>query len=216
MRAPFVAVSVAALVLTAGAARAQVTEAEWQATWSPASRATRRLDLTLGVGAGLDVGRAKGYPNDIEKIDDSDYLADTRNTLGGGGSAWIGVAFTDWLSFALGATTINLASSELSARGTGFFCRVETFPFFPLGGVGQDIGLAGNFGLGLLTIDKSGDEKANGGTLSMVSGGAFYEAWHWGPLAVGPMVEYTYLWSLSAQLGSTLYGARIALYTAPN
>jgi hypothetical protein len=216
MRAPLVAASVLVCGLTAGVARAQVNPAEWEAISAPTGKATRRLDLTLGVGAGLDVGRARGYPNDLEKIDNPDYVADTRNTLGGGGSAWIGVAFTDWLTFALGATSINLASSELSGKGAGFFCRAETFPFFPLGGVGEDIGLAGNFGLGLLTIDKNGEKRADGGTLSMISGGAFYEAWHWGPLAVGPMVEYTHLWSLSAKLSSTLYGARIALYTGPN
>jgi hypothetical protein len=180
------------------------------------TKPTRRSDLTLGVGAGLDVGRARGYPNEIDKIDNRDYKADTRNTLGGGGSVWLGVAFTDWLTFALGASSINLASSDLTGSGTGFMFRLEAFPLFSQGGAFRDLGIFGNFGVGLLKIKAGSDEKADGGTMSLIGAGAFYEAWRLGPIALGPMVEYTHLFSQSAKLDSTLYGARVALYTGPS
>jgi hypothetical protein len=204
----------AQLCWIASLARAQSKDGDWDGGFNT-TKATRRSDLLIGVGAGLNIGRARGYPNAIGKIDNPAYEADTRNTLGGGGSAWLGIAFNDWLSFAGGASTMNLASDELTATGTGFMFRVETFPLVAQGGAFRDFGLCGNFGIGLLKIKADGEEKADGAMMSLLGFGAFYEGWRIGPLAIGPIVEYTHLFSQSAKLHSTLYGARIALYTGP-
>ena len=195
-------------------ASAQIKDADGDGGFT-FSKATRRSDLLIGVGAGLNVGRARGYPNEVDKIDNPAYKADTRNTLGGGGSAWLGLAFNDWLSFALGAASMNLASDEFTASGTGFMFRVETFPLFAQGGAFRDFGVCGDFGVGLLKIKADGEEKADGAFMSLIGVGAFYEGWRLGPVAIGPIVEYTHLFSQSAKLYSTLYGVRVALYTGP-
>jgi hypothetical protein len=217
-RGNFQKLSIGAAVLvtalfTATASFAQRTGSDWTGDYD--ARATRRSDFTFGISAGLEVGRARGYPNDLEKIDNPAYLVTTRNTLGGAGTVWAGVALADWLTFALGVSQIRLSSSDAHASGTGFLARVEGFPLFAAGAAWRDIGISGSFGLGILHIDSDQGQSASGPTLSIVSAGAFYEGFRLGPFAAGPILEYSNYFSSSEKLRGTLYGLRIAVYTGP-
>ncbi len=214
MRALLILVGALTGTSLSATARAESKDADWDAD-VPVTKASRRWDFTLGASGGLNLGRARGYPNEVDKIGDRDYRADTKNAVGAGGALWAGVTFTDWLTFALGAATIELASGDLSASGGGFLARVETFPLFYSGGAWRDLGVSANFGLGFLKIEGDGEEKADGGSMSLVGVGVFHEPLRLGHFVLGPMVEYTHLFSKSANAGSTVLGARLALYTGP-
>ena len=70
------------LLLTAGLAHAEGDENGP----SPASvgKPTRRSDFTLGFSGGLALGRASGYPNEIDQIGVKAYRSNTKLGLGNG------------------------------------------------------------------------------------------------------------------------------------
>ncbi|HMJ14654.1 MAG TPA: hypothetical protein VK524_24755 [Polyangiaceae bacterium] len=199
----------------APAALAQANDKNaWDGDYRKSSVDRRRADLTLGLSVGLHLGDAHGFPNEADKIDNPLYETETGNALGPGGAAWLGVAMSDWLTLGLGGASIQLASGDIKASATSFLCRVETYPLYGVGGLWRDVGVAGNFGLGLLTLEDGGEEKADGGATSMVAGSLFYEAFRSAGLALGPMAEVTHMWSFSANLTSAWFGARLAFYSA--
>jgi hypothetical protein len=197
----------------AGAALAQSKGDAWDGDYRTA-KDRRRAHLTAGLSVGLQVGTATGYPNESEKIDNPLFETSTGRALGPGGSAWLGIAMADWLSVGLGAASLQLGSQQVKAQSTAFLCRVETYPLYFAGGAWRDLGVGGQFGLGLLTLEEDGEEKADAGAASLLGGSLFYEAFRSAGLALGPVFEVSHMWSFSANQTAGMFGARLAFYSA--
>lgn len=176
--------------------------------------ARRRSDFTIGTSGGLGFGRASGYPNEIQKIGDSDYRSNTQLALGSGGLTWLGVAFNDYVTFGIGFGGFSLSGNGREASAGVFGFHIDTYPLFALDENLQDLGVFTNLGTGPLTI-KGGPEKADGGLLSYVEGGVVYERWRLWRFGFGPSVSVLHMWSDSATLTGALVGGRLAFYGGP-
>ena len=180
--------------------------------------AKRRADVTLGASAGYGLGAGLGYPNEVGQIDNPAFETTTGLGSGGGATFWFGGALRDWFTFALGGTFSSLKSSDSEMSGGGFIFRLEAFPLFSLsqGSALQDLGVSGNFGIGTATIKQDGQEKADGGSISILSLGVFHETWRPGRFTMGPMIEYTHTFSQTLIAHTALAGVRIAFYSGPS
>lgn len=204
------------VLVAASAASAQPTNknAEWSGDYDVKS--VRRSDFTAGASFSFLVATAYGYPNEAEKIDNPRYVQDTGPALGSMSTLWIGGALRDWFSFGLGITGIGFEKKPVKAAGGAFVFRVETFPLFHSFRQGRDLGLYAQFGLGGLTIENSeGSEKADGGAISLMAFGAFYETIRFGVFSAGPTIEYAHFYSTSLSGYGASAGFRLALYTGP-
>ena len=207
------AVVVSLLVVTATAPTALAVENDWEGNFG--IEAERRSDFTAGLSVGVLAGTAYGYPNEASKIGNDRYVADTGVGVGSAQTLWIGGALRDWFTFAVGYWNVGYSANALDASGFGVLFRVETFPLWSQGGVWRDVGLYGDFGLGGMTL-KSGDEThADGGALSILGVGAFWEPVRFGIFSFGPNVEFMHLYSQTLTMSSATVGARLAIYTGP-
>jgi hypothetical protein len=203
----------ACVLVGASSAMAQPAERDDEADYQPTYE--RRSDFFAGATLGLGVMSARGYPNEAGKLNNPDFVADPGLGAGSHYAVWLGVAFRDWLSFGMGFNGLGYKARDLEAGGGGFIVRVEAFPMFYAFEQGRDIGLYGVFGLGSMTIKDGDSDKADGGALSIVGFGAFYEPLRFGIFSAGPSVEYTRMYSQSLELQSASVGFRLALYTGP-
>lgn len=209
--APAVALTAVSL-LAAGVARAQA-ENEPDSTGYEKT-AKRRSDFTFGASGGLALGRASGYPNEVQKIGDDAYLSNTKLGLGNGGLFWLGVAFNDYLTFGFAFGGFGLSGNGRDASVGLFGFHVDAFPLAAYGKNLRDLGLFANFGTGPLKI-KGGPEEADGGLLAYVEGGAVYERWRLWRIGFGPSISLVHVWSDSAQATGALLGGRLAFYGGP-
>jgi len=214
MRCLLACALVASLCLVAWRARAQDEQEEWDGGYDYV--AERRSGFTAGLGAGLAMGSAVGYPNVAGRIDNPDYEADTGFALGSDYALWIGGALKDWFTFAVGYGASAMGGDELTAGSWAFFFRIETFPLFNEGGAWRDLGLQASFGAGSgVIVDADDDEVANGGAISLVGLGAVYEPLRLGSFAAGPTLEYRHLFSQSLCEHVGVLGLRVAFYGGP-
>jgi hypothetical protein len=176
---------------------------------------TRRSEFTAGASYGLLTAASYGYPNTAGKIDNDAYVADTGIGFGSANSIWIGGALRDWFSFGLGVTGLGYKANGLDVVASGFIFRTEVFPLFAYGGAWRDIGAYASFGIGGMTLKKHGETKGDGGSMSIVELGAFWEPVRFSIFSFGPSLEYTHLFSRSAHLYGTTLSARLVLYTGP-
>ena len=95
-----------------------------------AYEAKRRSDVTIGFSVGPVFGSATGYPNEADKIDNPDFRSATGVGTGTGGAFWLGGAFTDWFTFAIGSGGGSFSGTSLDAKGGAILLRIETFPLF--------------------------------------------------------------------------------------
>jgi hypothetical protein len=227
----FVAIPVLALVLGVcrsqaaaappepeAGARTQPAEADdaeqpWDGGYDLA--ATRRSDFTIGASLGLSLGSGYGTPNEADAIDNPAWVADTGVGLGSSFDVWLGGALRDWFTFGLGITGFGFEGSGKQLSGGGFIFRVEAFPFFGQAPELADVGAFASFGLGSATIEEDGDEVAEGGAVSIVRFGAFWEPWRFGGFAAGPSVEYAHVFSQSLRAYAASAGFRAAFYAGP-
>lgn len=176
--------------------------------------AKRRSDFTFGASGGFGFGRATGYPNEVQKIDDATYLSNTKLGVGSGGLFWLGVAFNDYLTFGFAVGGLSLKGNDREASAGLFGFHIDAYPLAGFGDDLRDLGLFANLGTGPLTI-KGGPEQADGGLLAYVEGGAVYERWRLWRIGFGPSVSLMHMWSDSAQITGALVGARLAFYGGP-
>ncbi len=176
---------------------------------------TRRSDFTFGLSLGLGVGNGYGYPNEVDKIDDPAFVADTGVAPGSSYELWLGGALRDWLTFGIGLTGFGVEGDGKMLAGGGFVFRIEAFPFFGQGGALDDVGMFGSFGLGSATIEEDGNELADGGAISIVKLGGFWETWRFGGFALGPGVDYTHVFSQTLRYYQATAGFRLAFYAGP-
>ncbi|HLV66826.1 MAG TPA: hypothetical protein VKY73_13485 [Polyangiaceae bacterium] len=177
-------------------------------------QAERRSGLALGITLGSGLGVASGYPNDVEKIGEPEFRSETGLASGGQVTAWLGGALRDWFIVGLGLHSFGFGSEGNQAGGGAFILHVEAFPLWSLGGRFRDLSFFTDFGAGGLVIE-GGPENADGGALSLINAGVSFEAFRWGPLALGPSLTGTYAYSQSIEAGAAFIGARATLYGGP-
>ena len=177
----------------------------------------RRGGLLFGIALGPVVGTARGYPNDARKIDRSEFFTSTGVSGGGAGSAWLGVAFTDWLSFGLAGYGGLLVGGGDSTRFGALAFRVETFPGFALGGAWRDFGASVEAGVALATTTAKGggDDLIASGGASRFAFGLFYEGIRAWKVSMGPFAAVDVIWSPSATRPLAWIGWRTSLYAKP-
>lgn len=205
-----------AICLGASVANAEPTnkDAQWSGDYDVKS--VRRSDFTAGVSLGLMAATAYGYPNEAEKIDNPRYVEDTGPAFGSMTTIWLGGALRDWFTFALGVGSIGFEKKPRKATGGVFLFRTEVFPLFDAFPQGKDLGFFAQFGLGGMTIENSdGDKKADGGAISYMGFGTFYEPIRFGIFSAGPTLEYSHFYSQSISGYGASAGFRLVLYTRP-
>ncbi len=204
--------AIIAVLLGTGAAHAQVENKEWDGAYD--AKAKRRSDFTVGTSGGFAFGRASGYPNEIDKIDDRRYRSNTKLGAGSGGLIWLGVAFNDYLSFGLGMGGLSLKGNDREASAGIFAFHVDAYPLFDVHPALQGLGITANLGTGPLQI-KGGPDEADGGLMAYVEGGVVYEPLRLWRFAFGPSASIVHMWSESARMTGALVGGRLAFYGGP-
>jgi hypothetical protein len=210
--APFCAL--VGLLLAVRPARADT--GEWESSYDP-GKAERRSDFAVGLLVGGAAGAVSGYPNELTKIDDPKYRANTGLGGGASGGLWVGGALRDWFVFGVGLAIGNVAGSGYRSSGTTFVFHLETYPLFSQGGAWKDLGLLGEFGAGGRSITKGATTSAaEGGLLSVATVGVVYEPLRLGShLSAGPLVEFTYQGSQSLTATFATIGLRASFYGGP-
>lgn len=210
-RAALATLSLAAVL---GWARGALAEgADWDGDYGVKSE--RRSDFTLGASYGALLASTYGYPNEAGKIDDDRYVADTGLGVGTQYSVWLGGALRDWFTFGLGVNSSSYSANDLDASSTGFIFRIETFPLWAQGDPWRDAGMYASFGIGGMTLERGGDKVADGGAISIIGIGAFYEPVRFSIFSFGPTAEYTLQYSRTIHMYGASLGARLVLYTGP-
>lgn len=199
-------------LLAAASGLAQGEAEQWDGDYG--AKASRRSDFTIGTSAGLGLGRASGYPNEIQRIGDPAYRSDTELGVGSGSAIWAGVAFNDYLSFGLGMGGVNLSGNDRKASAGAFLFHVDVYPLFDVHPALRDLAAFAHFGTGPLKIT-GGAEEADGGLMGYAEGGVSYEALRFWRFAFGPSASVLHMWSESATVTGALIGARLAFYGGP-
>jgi hypothetical protein len=181
----------------------------------PFARAQRRAGFILGVMGGLLSSTARGYPNDVAKIDLPEYEAHTGLGMNAGGAFWVGGSLADWLNLSVGMLGGSTKSDGLNSSGAAFSVRIESFPLFYRGGAWRDAGLLLTAGLGGYSIKRGKETLAQGEGTSAVGAGVFYEPWRWWHLSFGPQLEYNHQFSRSMSAHTLVLGVRTVFYGGP-
>jgi hypothetical protein len=177
--------------------------------------AERRSGFTFGLTGGLLMSSARGYPNDVDKIDVRQYEAHSGLGVSTGGAFWIGGALADWLSVGIGAIGGSIQRNGLQSGGGAFNVRVETFPLFYRGGAFRDLGVLFTAGTGSYSIERGKEKLAEGAGASAVGLGAFYEPWRLWQFSFGPQLEYNHQFSDSMSAHTFVLGVRTVFYGGP-
>jgi hypothetical protein len=174
--------------------------------------AERRSGFTFGLMGGVLTSSARGYPNDVAKIDVRQYEA--RSGLGAsmGGAFWIGGALADWLNVGIGVIGGSIQHDGLRSGGGAFNVRIESFPLFYRGGPFRDLGVLFTAGTGGYTIERGKEKLAEGAGASAVGLGVFYEPWRFWQLSFGPQLEYNHQFSDSMSAHTFVLGVRTVFY----
>jgi hypothetical protein len=199
-------------LLTTGLAHAETEENS--SAPSLTHKAKRRSDVAIGFTGGVGFGRASGYPNELDKLDDPAYRSNTKLGVGGANLLWLGVAFNDYLTFGVGFGGFTLSGNDRSAKAQLFAFHVDTYPLFDVGENFKDLGVFGNVGTGPFKIT-GGPNEANGGAVSYLEAGVVYERLRLWRFGIGPSVSLIHTWSESITSTSGLIGVRAAFYGGP-
>ena len=212
MRAFGVLVGVAAFVgsaTIAASAEAQVVENEYADY--PAPETERRGGFTIGLGAGAGFGSFSGFPNKLSEIGDPE-LEQNVDGFAFGNAVWLGGTLRDWIGFGLGLSMRGASEGDLTASNQAFIIHLEGFPLYGLGGEWRDVGIAGNFGAGGALINDGSDDVADGGIMSVLGLGVFYEPWKFWHFSTGPSLDYTHEFSESLRSNTVTLGMRFVFY----
>lgn len=178
--------------------------------------AHRRSDFVAALQLGGAFGGVSGYPNELEKLNEPRYEADTGLGSGLGGGFWIGGALRDWFTVGVGLSTSSVSGKGVTATGTAFVLHLEGYPLYFLHGPFEDLGVLAEFGGGSGSILRKSDTVAEGGSLSVVGFGVVYEGLRLGShFSVGPLLEFKHEWSQSLDWNTALAGIRVSYYGGP-
>jgi hypothetical protein len=181
-------------------------------------RSSRRDGFTAGFHLGGALGGVSGYPNEVAKIDNPAYEQNTGFGGGMGGALWLGLTPRDFFTFGLGLNQLAVAGNGVRSTGTAFMVHAEVFPAFYEGRFYEDLGLFLEAGAGPRNVqDDSNDVVADGGFMSFVGMGAFWEGLRLGDhFSLGPVVEYTHQFSLTLTSNVALVGLRFSYTGGPD
>jgi hypothetical protein len=204
------------LARPAGAIEHPDTDDAWQTNYDP-GKALRRSDFAMGLLVGGAAGNVLGYPNELLKIGDPKYEANTGFGVGPSGGLWLGGALRDWLVLGIGLSIGTVGGNGYSSSGQAFIFHIETYPLFGQGKIWQDLGLLAEFGAGGRNIVKGATTTAaEGGLMSLATFGVVYEPIRLGAhLSAGPLVEFTYQGSQSVTAAFATIGFRASFYGGP-
>jgi len=181
----------------------------------PPAPALRRSGFSIGLAGGLLTSSARGYPNDVAKIDVPEFEAHTGLGVATGGALWLGGALADWLNVGIGLIGGGIERNGVRGSGGAFNVRIEAFPLFYRGGPFQDLGVLFTAGLGGYTIERGKEKLAEGGGTSAVGLGAFYEPWRLWQFSFGPQLEYSHQFSDTMSAHTLVVGMRTVFYGGP-
>ena len=180
-----------------------------------------RSGLVLGFNFGMfGVFGASGYPNKTSQIDQPGYYSASGPTFGLVGnslSLHIMGAIADYLNFGIWFGGSGAQNKDWISTSGGGGLRVEVFPFYTMSSKLKDLGVVGQFGVGVVTLkSRHGNSPGADGAQSFIGTGFFYEfnlgkslGGHFG---WGPSVEYQAIISASAERHGGVIGARLAFY----
>ncbi|MBX3182852.1 MAG: hypothetical protein KF915_09495 [Polyangiaceae bacterium] len=174
----------------------------------------RRSDFMLTLTGSGVLGAVSGYRNEVDEIDVPAYEASTGLAVGGGATLMIGLAFRDWMSLGVGYSQSVLSGGGHEGRAWAALLRVEAYPWFG-SGFGDDFGLAAQGGIGQLKLEKDGRNTADGGAVSVMGLGAFWEGLRAGQLSFGPALDYSHVYSRSITAHLVTLGLRGSFYGGP-
>lgn len=176
----------------------------------------RRGGFSAGVAFGPVVGSVSGFPNDARRIGREDARVEPGFSVGGAGSAWVGITFNDWLAFGLGGYGGRITSHDQPTTFATGGLRVEGYPAFALGGVWRDLGVSVESGLGIaFTEAASGEKVIDAGLASRVAFGAHFDAVRAWKLSMGPFVAADLMWSPSITRPTAWIGWRTTFALEP-
>jgi hypothetical protein len=126
---------------------------------------------------------------------------------------WLGGTLRDWFTFGLGLSARRGQEGDLAAQSGAFVLHLEGFPLWALGGEWRDVGLFTELGAGGETIvNADQDIVADGGAMSVVGIGVFYEPWQPWLFSLGPSLQYHHEFSQSLESDFVSLGLRVAFY----
>lgn len=199
-------------LLAAGAARADTAE---DPTYRPVSH-ERRAGVVIGGGAGLGLGGASGYTNDVKYVGDPDHYSSTPLLAGVSHHYFLMGALTDYLNVGplVSIATFDTPSWRSTGFGVGF--RVEVFPLLVLAPELADSAVYGQAGIGSTRIAAKGPYPDADGTASFLGAGVHHELrlarLLGGHAAAGPFLEYDAIRAPSAERHWATVGLRLAWY----
>ncbi len=174
----------------------------------------RRGGFTVGIAYGISLTNYSGYPNEVAKLS-NDFRQTTGVRLGSGGVLWVGGALRDWLTVGVGAVGASSFDGNPAGTSGGFILHIEAFPLWSLGGLYEDLGVSMDFGaVGATINDPEGETVADGGSMSHVNVGLFYEPFEFWQLSSGPSLWYTHQFSQTMTTNQVLFGWRLVFYGA--
>lgn len=204
------ALSSAAFVGVSAPAVAQVFDSSG-ASYEP-PEPERRYGFAAGVGLGFGYGSSLGYPNKLGEIDNPRFEQSVSG-LASTSSLWLGGALRDWFTFGLGLSSRGATEGDLIAGNGAFVVHMEGFPLWAVGGEWRDLGLFLETGVGGASIaTKDGEVVADGGAMSVLGVGAFYEPWQLWHFSIGPALQYHHEFSQSLSSDVVSVGLRTAFY----
>lgn len=179
-------------------------------------QAQRRSDFTFGVLLGPAMGASSGYLNELEKIGDPEFAANTGAGFGFSNGLWLGGALRDWFTFGIGLRSATFEGGGKRSEGGGFVLHIETYPLFARGGIFRDLAVVGEVGLGGRTIKEGSKTVADGGATSQFALGVHWEAFrYWTHFAGGPALLVTHEFSESLNSTYGVLAFRTAFYGGP-
>lgn len=161
----------------------------------------------------------EGYPNKLGQIGDPAY----RSYVGGvGGNLQLvlGGALRDWLTAGLLVRAASVqGEGDIIGTAAAIGMQLQGFPLWSHGGFGRNLGVTGEFGVGLGSIVDATDPDdidilADGGGMSHLGVGLSCELWKFWLFSAGPVVNYTYQFSQSLSSHVATGGMKLTLYTA--
>lgn len=181
--------------------------------------AERRNGFMASLQAETGFLGVEGYPNKLGQINNPAY----RSYVGGLGSNLqlvLGGALRDWLTAGLVVRVASVAGEgDVFGSAGGIGLQLQGFPFWSRGGFGRDLGIVGEFGVGLGSIIDATDRDdvdilADGGSMSHLALGVSYEVWKFWLFSAGPVVNYMHQFSQSMSSHAVTGGIKLTLYTA--
>jgi hypothetical protein len=180
--------------------------------------AERRSGFAMAITLGAGIGSAAGFPNEATKIGREAYYTETGIGAGSDMRLWLGGALTDWLNFGAGLDFNGFTADGTTSGSAVVILHADVFPLYTLGGAWRDAGVMLDFGTGsaLTTPEDDPDTKLiDGGAVSHIGFGGFWEGVRFWRIAMGPFAEMKYTWSETVRRPMGILGWRTGLYVGP-